>query len=383
MDNIDRLFELLVRRNRGLGLLTACVTVIIAISIRIAIPFSGYPFSTFLPAVLITALVGGWLPAGLAASVSILYALHFLMPATHAYPAAVNSLPGVVVAAVIFATQIACLGVIRVAARRAVARRRRADELLAERDVMFRELQHRVANNMQFISSLLALQSRQLPPGDAGRIAMRDAATRLQRFGTIHRRLHDAHRAERRFDTLAHDVLLDLLVATGCEHVKLTISADPAPLPLDTLTTLILITTEAATNAVKHVFAQGRGKQLDVTLARLDDGAFDLRIADDGPGFPEPAQTSYSLGCKIMRSLVDGLHGTMRTFSDNGAVVRVTFTAEAAASETFPATPVPVSPVPVSPVAMHVEGPVAEPRRAAASAAPGTAHVHMRSAVGR
>jgi two-component sensor histidine kinase len=188
----------------------------------------------------------------------------------------------------------------------------------------------------------------------------------LQRFGTIHRRLHDAHRAERSFDALAHEVLTDLLLATGCEHVTLNLRADPAPLPLDTLTTLILITTEAATNAVKHVFSQGRGRHLDVTLERLDDDAFELRIADDGPGFPEPAQTSFSLGFKIMRSLVDGLHGTLRTISDNGAVVRVTFTAAAAEMFTAP-----------------VEGALKEPRRAAAPPAPGTAQVHARSAVGR
>jgi two-component sensor histidine kinase len=326
VDSIDRLFELLVRRNRGVGLITALITVAIAVGIRVAFPYSGYPFSTFLPAILITAFAGGWLPASLAAAASVLYAWRFLIPETHTVPAAV------IVATVVFATQIAGLEVIRVAARRAVARRKRADALLAERDVMFRELQHRVANNMQFISSLLALQSRQLPPGDVGREAMRDAANRLHRFATIHRRLHEAHRAERRFDTLAQDVLADLLQATGCEHVKLNIQAEATVLSLDALTTLILITTEAATNAVKHVFTQGRGSHLGVTLQTRADGAFELTITDDGPGFPEEPKRGVSLGFKIMQSLIDGLHGTMQTDSANGAMVRVVFPAPPGAS---------------------------------------------------
>jgi two-component sensor histidine kinase len=234
---------------------------------------------------------------------------------------------------------------------------------------MFGELQHRVANNMQFISSLLAMQGRRLPPGDVARDILRDAADRLRRFAAIHRQLHDSQAADRRFDTLAREVLSDLLQATGCGRIRLEVAADAAALPLDTMTTLILITTEAATNAIKHVFAKSRGTRLRVTLTRRAQGDFELVIADDGPGFPAgsvdgsapagfPAGSApagflagsapagslagsapagflagsapagdTSLGFRIMGALVKGLHGTMRTTTAEGAVVTVAFPA--------------------------------------------------------
>lgn len=327
LDSIDRLFEILVRGNVRAGLLAAAVTVGLAIGIRMVLPFSGFPFVTFIPAVLITAFVGGWLPAGLASAASLFYAWRFLVPAAPTFPTLFNSAYAVVLVSVVFTLEIACLEVIRVAARRAVARRQRADELLAERDAMFRELQHRVANNMQFISGLLALQGRRLPAGDTARNILRDASERLRRFAAIHRQLHDSHTADRRFDTLAREVLTDLLHATGCAAIRVEVAADPASLPLDTLTTLILITTEAATNAVKHVFSKSRGTCLSVSLARHAEGEFELIIADDGPGFPKEGQTSSdnSLGFRIMRALVQGLHGTMHTSTAGGAVISVLF----------------------------------------------------------
>jgi two-component sensor histidine kinase len=329
LDSIDRLFEILTRRNLRAGLRAAAVTVALAIGIRIALPFYGFPFVTFIPAVLITAFIGGWLPATLASAASLLYAWRFLLPVAHPFPTVFNSAYAMVAVSFVFATEIACLEVIRVAARRAVARRQRADELLAERDTMFRELQHRVANNMQFISSLLAMQGRRLPPGDVAREILRDAADRLHRFALIHRRLHDSHLADRRFDTLVREILSDLLHATGCARISVDVAADPAALPLDTLTTLILITTEVATNAIKHVFAKSRGTRLSVSLARNAQGDFDLVIADDGPGFSEGAapESGTSLGFRIMGALVQGLHGTMHTSNAEGAVVRVVFPA--------------------------------------------------------
>jgi two-component sensor histidine kinase len=378
LDSIDRLFEILVRGNLRAGLLAAALTIGLAVGVRIAFPFSGFPFVTFIPAVLITAFIGGWVPATLASAASLLFAWHFLLPAAHNFPTLFNPAYAVAFVSVVFSLEIGCLEVIRIAARRAVARRQRADELLAERDAMFGELQHRVANNMQFISSLLAMQGRRLPPGDVARDILRDAADRLRRFAAIHRQLHDSQAADRRFDTLAREVLSDLLQATGCGRIRLEVAADAAALPLDTLTTLILITTEAATNAIKHVFAKSRGTRLRVTLTRRAQGDFELVIADDGPGFPAgsvdgsapagfpagsapagfPAGSApagflagsapagflagsapagflagsapagdTSLGFRIMGALVKGLHGTMRTTTAEGAVVTVAFPA--------------------------------------------------------
>jgi two-component sensor histidine kinase len=192
---------------------------------------------------------------------------------------------------------------------------------------MFHELQHRVANNMQFIASLLSLQSRRLPHGTVGKEVLKDASDRLVTLAAIHRKLHDAHRTNRRFDMLARDVLSDLLRATGCGHVVLRTHADAIALPLDTTTTLILIATEAATNSIKHAFSKARGTTLIVGLARLESGEMELRIADDGPGFPptEADPADAGMGFKITEALVRRLHGKLFLERGPGALVRVEF----------------------------------------------------------
>jgi two-component sensor histidine kinase len=333
LDRIDRLFEILVRGNLRLGLITCVVAIGLAILLRLALGITGFPFITFFPAVLATAFVGGMLPGIVAALASITYAaLVLVVPlGSRLGPIPVGGLVG---AALVFSAQIGCIEVIRIAARRAEVRRRAAAALLAERNTMFHELQHRVANNMQFIASLLNLQGRALPSGSPGRDAMQDAAERLNRFATIHRKLHDDRLAERGFAALATDVLQELLSATACDHVTLHVTADTVTLPLNTITTLILVTTEAATNAVKHVFAPGHGNHLTVHLVRSGPDALELVVFDDGPGYPpgiEPGSNG-SLGVKIMQSFVSRLQGQLTMRSKPGAEVRVLFPLPAAES---------------------------------------------------
>ena len=330
MDFIDRAFDLLLRRHPRAGYAAALCLSAAAIALRLAFPALRYPFLMLMPAVLVGGLVGGWRPGTLAACLAL--GLAWYLPGA---AGVTGSLAGMLIAAGVFAVQILCIEAVRVAARRAEARRRRADELLAENDVMFRELQHRVANNMQFIASLLCLQGLRLPEGDLGRLAMTEASDRLLRFATIHRRLHDAHCGQDGFAPLIEDILTELLLATDCPHVALTVRAPDTPLPLDLLTTLILITTEAATNAAKHVFAPGLGHRLIVTLEPVGTGEMALAIADDGPGFPPgfAADTGSRLGFKIVRSLATRLGGELCPENAGGAVLRVRFPAPPLAPE--------------------------------------------------
>ena len=249
---------------------------------------------------------------------------YFLLPPSDSFQVSGSGIIALIGAAFVMITEIALIEIIRIAARRARVKQQRADDLLAERNLMFSELQHRVSNNMQFVASMLELQARRLPAGQIAREALRDGAARLIRLSNIHRKLHDAQRSGGSFAPIASEVLGDLLAGAGCESVTLSVQAEPIRLPLDTMTTLVLITTEAATNAIKHVFLQRLGRRLTVSLQSFVDDECELRIADDGPGFPsEPDKRR--LGMMILQSLVGRLDGKLRQETANGAILIVTF----------------------------------------------------------
>jgi two-component sensor histidine kinase len=276
-------------------------------------------------------MVGGPVPAAGVSAALLAYTWCYTDFGQHNFLPDQNAAMGLVGGAIMFATEIALIEVIRIAARRAHSKQELTDRLLAERNAMFSELQHRVANNMQFIASLLALQSRQMPADADGRHALNEASDRLVQFARVHRTLHDAQLANRCFDAITTDVLTGLLRATGCQHVTLVVQATPANLPLDATTTLILIATEAATNAIKHVFSKSLGSRLTVTLCRRMNGVLELVIADDGPGFPEIPEGTIrtSLGLKIIQALAQAVSGELITQTVGGAVVRIVFREQA------------------------------------------------------
>jgi len=121
-------------------------------------------------------------------------------------------------------------------------------------------------------------------------------------------------------------MLNELLQVSGCDHVVLAVRADPVALPLDTLTTLVLIAMEAATNSIKHVFSKAAGRRLDVTLRRSGN-ELELAIADDGPGLPDrgSAGRPSGLGLSILESLASQIGGELYVQSGSGTVVRVVF----------------------------------------------------------
>jgi two-component sensor histidine kinase len=329
MNFIDRLFRILISGNRRVAFIIAIVSLALGIVIRSALgpAFRGFPFITFWPAVMLTGLVGGWQIASITAAIVLLYGWYALVLPLHQFTLVRNDLIGLSIGALVGAAIIAVTEAVRIAARRLHAEQVRTANLLAERDLMFRELQHRVANNMQFVASLLILQGRRLTPGSVERLVFKESADRLVMFASVHRKLHDAQSTESRFEELAEEILHDLLKATGCAMVTLTVRSEPIKLPLDTISTLVLIATEAATNSVKHAFAPRLGTTLTVTLARIAGNYLELSIQDDGPGFPAIGANpdSTSLGLKILQALAGRLNGTLHLESRSGALVRVTF----------------------------------------------------------
>ncbi len=211
---------------------------------------------------------------------------------------------------------------------RAVEAQRAARAELArqaeQRRLMFHELQHRVANNLQFVSGLLALEASRARDPAAAQAALQDARRRLADMASLHRRLHDPDAGDHDLPALLREVCEAAIGNSGATGVSCSISVAATLREPAQLLAVTLIVAEAATNACKHAFGQGRGGRLAVLLA--DEGEEHvLAIRDDGPGFPPGAAAHRSLGTAVLQSLASQLHGRLSLLSDGGAVVRVAF----------------------------------------------------------
>ena len=292
----------------------------------------GLPFVTFIPAVVLTTFVGGAVPGVLSAVASTLLGWYFFLSPARSFalewpsgPMTIGFFSGVV------ALDIYLVHVMVRTAERLQAARAQADALAERQRTMFAELQHRVANNMQFVSSLLALQKRQVAADPASApSALDEAAERLRTMARIHRRLYDPAAAKVGFGQHLREICTDLLEATGARNVVCLVEAQPAAdLPVETLITLSLIAAEAITNSLKHAWPEGGPGTIRITLERPEPGRVALSVSDDGRGLPEdydPAKGD-SLGQRIIRSLVQQLGGELSVAAKSGTTTRVVFAA--------------------------------------------------------
>lgn len=289
----------------------------------------GYPFITFFPVVVLTTFLGGLAPGLACAVLSGLASWYFFVPPYGTFSVA---WPHGVIAlgfyAVVVGVDLYLIQVMTRALARAQAAQARADNLLRHERTMFQELQHRVANNMQFVSALLAMQKRRVvaEPGAAAAI-LDEAADRLRTMARIHRRLHDPAAAGVQFGEHLREICADLLEATGARNIVCLVEAPQADLTAEALLTLSLITTEVVTNSLKHAWPEGAGGTIRIRLERLEAGRMALTVSDDGRGLPPgfDAAESGSLGLRIIRSLAGQLGGSVSIAGGGGTTTQVIF----------------------------------------------------------
>lgn len=307
----------------------------------------GFPFLTFFPAVVLTTFFLGLRPGLLCAVLSGLAAWYFFI--TPAETFLLNGPTALTLAFYVFivAVDIALIHLMRVAGARLAAERAVTAELYEQQRTMFQELQHRVANNMQFVAALLALQKRKITDDPkAAAAAFDEAQARLETIARIHRRLYDPSRIDQPVGPYLQELCADLLEATGARNIVCLVDVPPLRLDLARLTTLSLLVVEVVTNALKHAFTGSERGTITIRLEQMPEspqGAMQgpmqgpmaaLTIADDGPGIPagfDPA-ASRSLGFRIVQGLAAQLGGELTYANEGGTVVRLLFpTARAAA----------------------------------------------------
>ncbi len=313
MDITSRLRRL--RHDPLLGLLVAFGVFAFALGLRMVMPGDGTPFLTFYPAVLIVGYLAGAGPGMLVVLLSEV-AVFFMFssrPMFLGYDAPSPALPFVLFAV----TSVVALAFMHLL-------HRTADKLWIEREksnAMFSELQHRVANNMQLVASVLQLERTT----DRSKTeSLQAAQRRLELLGGIHRRLYDAAASNQPVTTHLATLCDELVRAEG--RNDLTVDVEPSALMLgpERLIILSLLTAEIVTNSLKHAFKAGGGR-IAVRIDSLADPC-ELSVSDNGSGMlPGEEALGSSLGRSIINGLAANLRGHVDYVSNDGTTVKVTF----------------------------------------------------------
>jgi len=213
-----------------------------------------------------------------------------------------------------------------------ITERKRAEERikasLREKEVLLREIHHRVKNNLQIISSLLHLQSKQIEH-EAARALFDESQSRIRSMALIHERLYQSDDLAQ-VDFAAYlDGLTEHLFRTynvRRDAISCALEADGGSLSVDRAIPCGLIVNELVANALKHAFPDGRSGTIRVRYAE-DDGQARLEVADDGVGAPNgfESEASGSLGLRLVRGLVQQLDGTLAIDHDDGLRFTITF----------------------------------------------------------
>ncbi|NLG77592.1 MAG: hypothetical protein GX535_15280 [Xanthomonadaceae bacterium] len=202
---------------------------------------------------------------------------------------------------------------------------------LAQKELLVREIHHRVKNNLQLVMSLLNLHARRIRDPRAEE-AFAEARSRINALATLHRRLYESESLQ---EIDLHWFLEDLCAElrrgglSRGRNVELVVESPSEVIGPELAVPLGLLVTEAITNAYKHAFADRTHGRITVQVERDSPEYLLIRIRDDGSGFdPENLSTdSTGLGRSLIDAFVRQLHGELEIKSDNGTVVEVRFPA--------------------------------------------------------
>jgi two-component sensor histidine kinase len=185
---------------------------------------------------------------------------------------------------------------------------------LRQKDMLLREVNHRVMNSLQLLSSVLALQRRRIAD-PAARDQFEQARRRIQSLAVVHRRLyrHDVTSKVdigRFIDELCREIVSTF--APPERPIPLEVETDHPEITTDKVIPLALITYELLTNALKYAQPISGERRLRVTASRRD-GTLVVSVADNGAGLPPDFEQRAGLGMKLVQTLCLQLHGTLDT----------------------------------------------------------------------
>jgi|GEM_PF-2918652 len=198
---------------------------------------------------------------------------------------------------------------------------------LVEKEILIKEVHHRVKNNMQVIMSLLELNALKAE-NERERSQYAEMQGRVMTMALIHEKLYQSPvagsiNAQEYFS----DLLKNIVSASATPGVRCTVKASGIFLDIDQAIPCGLIINELATNSLKYAFREIAGSELNLTLGAGSDGRCTLVFFDNGSGLPSTYRTAESetLGIRLIHMLVRQLQGEILMTNHEGTHVRILF----------------------------------------------------------
>ena len=317
---MTRLTKLAERRSPQSSWAIAAAVLLAGLAARVVFAdwLQQVPLLTFFPAVFITALLCGWREGLVVLAIAATVAWFFFLDRP-GHVQVVSETP------LIPLLSFMAIGIPMVAVVAALAELvRRVESARKVHENLFEELQHRVANNMQFIAAMLQQARRGMADNLAAEV-LDQASARIASMARLNRQLSDPTAYQRGLEPVLRDLLTDVFHGLPVT-LKLDIRAQT--LSLDQMTVVVLLVSEAATNAVKHVFRAEQGTSFEISLIQSTAQRLQLTIRDDGPGLgsrPVPGAPAQKLGMRIMQALAGQLGGALEVLEETGVALRVEF----------------------------------------------------------
>jgi two-component sensor histidine kinase len=200
---------------------------------------------------------------------------------------------------------------------------------LQEKEMLLKEIHHRVKNNLQVICSLLSLQGGAAREPEVRKL-FDETLDRVRSMASIHQMLYhstDMARVDfsRYINTLADQLFSSY--STTAERIELKIEAEPVSLGINLGIPCGLLINELMTNSLKHAFPGGRAGTITVSVSEMQDHSIRLSVSDDGIGLPPDldVENAETLGLQLVMTLVGQLNGTLEVRRERGTEFVVLF----------------------------------------------------------
>jgi PAS domain S-box-containing protein len=199
---------------------------------------------------------------------------------------------------------------------------------LHEKEILIKEIHHRVKNNMAIISSLLQLQSFKISDKEAIE-AFENSQSRIKSMAMVHEHLYQSETLSNiEFRNYLLQLTSEMQNSYYNENIELSIDV-PEPVSMD-ITKAIpcgLIVNELVANSFKHAFPNQRRGKIEVSFTKREDGYYQLAVRDNGTGLPDGFTfgQSNSLGLVLVQGLIEQLEATYEIQGNNGTVISITF----------------------------------------------------------